>query len=345
MPADSPRLPRAPASALGPTGAPRFGAYAGSLGAADLSPLSPPGLLAGLRHAALTRRWQSVVLAGRDHVVALDVIEGGLLAGGSIWVAERRSGELLFDRAGAGLPGLSATVGARPGAGARASFVGPGIALAIERRSDRYQLEADVGDGLRLEARLDAGGGPEPFSLVAPLPGAGVRAAQAAGPLPVDGLLTVRGREVPLGGALATIEFGAGIFPREISWRKLTAAGRSGGRAVALHLVDGLPGPAPEDGGEGVLLVDPGPVLLPAVAFEVDPASTSSPWRIASEDGRVELIFRPGAIHREARTLLLLSTRRVQLAGELSGHLPGPGGERLHVADLAARAEETWSRG
>lgn len=338
-------LPRAPGDALGPTGAPRLGAYRGSLGQVDLSPLAPPGLLASVRHAAREKRWQRVVLGTESRVISVSIVDAGALAGGGIWVADRATGEVVFDRSAGGVSGLSARVGSRPGPGARATFAAPGMELTLERRSDRFQLEADLGSSLSLEAFLDARGAPEPFALVAPLPGDGLRVAQVTGPLPVEGVLSVRGRRTPLDGGLAVLTFGAGLFPRESAWRAVSAAGRlPDGRPVALHLAEGLPGLAEGDGGEDVLLLGAGPTRLPAVSFQADPRSLTAPWRIASRDGAVDLLFRPAASHRESRELLLVALRTTQLAGLLSGQVPGPDGAPLEVSGLAAVVEDLSAR-
>jgi hypothetical protein len=93
-----------------------------------------------------------------------------------------------------------------------------------------------------------------------------------------------------------------------------------------------------------VLLVDRGPLRLPAVSFQADPASLSAPWRITSPDGAVDLAFRPVASHRESRELVLVALRSTQLAGELSGRVPGPGGAPLELEGLAAVVEDLSAR-
>jgi hypothetical protein len=338
-------LLRAPADALGPTGEPRLGRYVGSLGRVELASLAPEGMVASLRHAARSKRWQRALLALPGHLLFLEILDGGTLAGGSTWIAERTSGEVLFDRDAAGLTGLNVRVGERPGAGARASFTAPGVALGLERRADRYRLTADLGGSLQLDVMLDTQQAPEPFSLVASLPGGGLRAAQLTGPLPIEGKLEVRGRPVPLDGALAVLEYGAGLFPHEVGWRKVTAVGRlANGRPAALHLVDGLPGATNEDGADDVLLLGSGPVALPPVVVEIDPGTAIAPCRILSSDGSVDLTFQPAAAHRDSRGLLLVSLATTQLAGTLSGTLPGPGGRPLQVDGLACVLEDRAAR-
>jgi hypothetical protein len=328
---------------MGPTG-PRLGAYAGWLGRDGLSALAPPGLLASLRHGVRERRWQQALLVTPAHLVVVAIVDAGPIAAGTLWLVDRASGEVLFDRTAPGLPGLNARVADRPGAGARASFAAPGMDLLLERRSDRFQLTADLGP-VRLDAYLDTRGTPDPFALVAPLPEAGVRVAQLSGPLRLSGHLEVRGQRHLLEDGLAALDFGAGVFPREVAWRRLTAAGRlEGGAPVLLHLAEGLGGLGPEDGGEDVLLGEGGPRRLPAVAIEADPRSATAPWQLASRDGAIALSFQPQASHREARHLLLLSTRRTQLLGTLSGRLPAPGGGVLEVRGLPALAEDLAAR-
>ena len=345
MISSSPALPRAPADALGPTGEPRLGRYAGSLGRVELSRLTPDGMMASLRHGARVKRWQRVLLALPGHLLFIEILDGGTLAGGSTWIAERASGEVLFDRDAAGITGLNVRVGERPGAGARASFTAPGVALGLERRADRFRLSADLGDTLQLDAMLDTHDAPEPFALVAGLPEEGLRATQLTGPLAVTGRLEVRGRSVALEGGLAVVEYGAGLFPREIGWRKATAAGRlADGRPLALHVVDGLPGANNDDGADDVLLIGAGPVALPPVVIEIDAGTAISPSRFLSPDGSVDLVFQPAAVHRDSRGLLLVTLSTTQLAGELSGTLPGPGGRPLQVKGLACLLEDRTAR-
>jgi hypothetical protein len=338
-------LLRAPADALGPTGEPRLGRYLGSLGRVELASLAPDGVMASLRHAARTKRWQRVQLALPGHLLFLEILDGGTLAGGSAWIAERSTGEVLFDRDAVGLSGLNVRVGERPGAGARASFTAPGVALGLERRADRFRLTADLGDSLQLDVRLDTRDAPEPFSLVAALPEGGLRAAQVTGPLSLEGTLEVRGQPLSLEGGLAVLEYGAGLFPNQVAWRKATAVGRlADGRPLAIHLVDGLPGQGSDDGADDVLLIGSGPVALPPVVVEIDPGTAVAPCRILSPDGSVDLTFQPVAAHRDSRSLLLVSLATTQLAGELAGTLPGPGGGRLQVSGLACVLEDRSAR-
>ena len=80
------------------------------------------------------------------------------------------------------------------------------------------------------------------------------------------------------------------------------------------------------------------------VVVEADPRAASAPWRVVSLDGAVELTFSPAASHREGRDLLLASLQVTQLAGTLSGRIPGPDGAPLTLDGLPALAEDLTAR-
>jgi len=333
-------LPRAPTDAIGPEG-PRLGRHAGWLGRADLSSLSPPGLLDSLRHALRERRWQRALLCGRDHLVLVHLEDGGPLASGLLWVVEQGSGRVLVEQAAVGLPGVSGQVGDRPGAGARASFAATGLTLALERRSDRFQLDAAAGE-VRLAATLDTRGAPDPQALVALTGEDGLRVAQVSGPLALGGWLEVAGVRHRLEGGAAALDFASAVLPAAAAWRRLTAISPAGAPSRLLHLAAGPdtgaaargPGDHP---GESVLLGPGGPVPLPPVILE--PAAEPGRWH-ATGGGGLALTFRAAAIHREARERLGRSSQRTFLVGTLAGRLPAEEGGFLEVGEWPAMAED-----
>jgi hypothetical protein len=76
------------------------------------------------------------------------------------------------------------------------------------------------------------------------------------------------------------------------------------------------------------------------VVIEIDPGTSVAPCRLLSPDGTVDLTFQPAAAHRDSRGLMLVTLSTTQLAGELSGTLPGPGGRPLSVSGLACVLED-----
>ncbi len=330
-------FPPAPPAALGPDGAPRFGAFAGAIGRVDVAPLAGGGVRGLLRRALRLKRWQWGCAATDAVLVSFAVFDAGFVVGAFAFAVDRASGEKVLDGGWLGLPGLSGSVGDHPGTGARAVFAAAGTTLRFERRSDRYQASLAL-PGAAMELSLDTRGAPAPFSLVAPVPGGAVNVTQKAGALPCAGELRCRDRAWSLDGGLGGLDYTQGLLARSTEWRWAFGVGRlADGTPLALNLVEGFNDGEP---GENVLLAGRGPSPLPACAFAPAAGGMEKGCRIASADGRVDLEFRGGPSHRESRNLLLVRSRFVQVAGAFAGTLPGPDGVPLRVAALPGVAEE-----
>jgi hypothetical protein len=328
----APVLPPSPGSALDAAGRLRAGAYRGELEDAGVGALAGAGPLGALRRLASLKRWHHALLASDELLVTIAVVDGGYAASGFVFAVERRSGEVLLDRAHLALP-LAAFVNDRPGRGARATLHLARGRLLLERRSDRYQVLAELGSGARLDAELDAAAGPAPFTLVAAEGGA-VRVTQKSGALPLTGELRVGRRRFALDGGYGGLDYTQGLLPRATRWRWAYGTGRGpGGGALAFNLAEGFG--APED----VLLAGDGPVPLPPCRFEHDREHPLRPWRMRSADGAVDLRFTPAAVHAERRELGLVRTRFLQVAGAFDGRLPAPGGP-LRVERLPGVCED-----
>jgi len=337
----SPPLPDAPPALLDPAGAPRLGAYAGSLPEVDLAALAAPGLAGRLRHLARAKRWTYALAVSDGVLAALAIVEAGWFAGGFAWALDRATGTVLWEGSAAGLPGRHAAVNGRPAEGARARLAAGGLALSVERDGTRWRLAASAGKAFALDAALDAAGAPAPFTLVAPVPGGGVRVTQKAAALAASGAVRAAGRTFSLDGGSGGVDFTAGLLARETSWRWAFGTGRAGGAPLGFNLCEGF-GIPPGDPGENAAFAGGAPWRLPPVAFGV--GGESSPWRISSAGGEVDLAFRPAGAHRESRHLGILSTRFTQVAGTFEGRIPLPGGGAVAVSGFPGVVEDHWAR-
>jgi hypothetical protein len=335
-------FPPAPGSPLGVAGEPRFGGYAGSMELVDLAPLAGQGLKGLLRRRLRRKRWQWAMVATDEVLAALAIVDAGYFATAFAFATDRAAGAMLFDRSLFGVPGLSASVGDRPGAGLRAFLDTPGGSVRVERRSDRYHLWLALGSEARLDCLLDTRGAPAPFSLVAAVPGGMANVTQKSGGLPASGTLECGGRSFQLDGGLGGLDYTQGILAPRTAWRWAFGAGRlRDGSALSFNLVEGFNA---GEVTENVVFHGAGPAPLPACAFRFQEGPTS-PCRIASADGRVDLAFRPGPAHREEKNLIVVRSRFFQVAGAFSGRLPGPAGAALEVESLPGLVEDqdvTW---
>lgn len=327
----------APTSVLDAAGAPRFGAYAGGLEHVEVGPVAGTGLGGFLRRLASLKRWHHAFVATDELVLTLAVVDAGYAASGFVFAVERAGGAVLLDRTYLA-PAPAAWVNDCPGAGARATLFTPTATLRLERRSDRYQLVAELGRRGRLEAVLDASAAPAPFTLVARVPGGDVHVTQKSGALPAAGELRCGSRRFSLGGGFGGLDYTQGLLARRTRWRWAYATGRAaGGEPLALNLADGIDDEAGPD--EDVLFLGEGPRPLPRCTFEHDPERPLEPWRLQGGDGALDLRFTPLAVHREDRNLALVRARFVQVAGIFDGHLPGPAGA-VPVAGLPGVCED-----
>ena len=335
-----PTLPDAPVEAIGPSGAPAFGAFAGSLDRVELLRASPAGRL---RRTAQEKRWLFAFAVGDEAMVAAAVVEAGWFAAGFAWVLDRSKGTLVFDRSAAGLPGLNARVDERPGEGARATFSGSGLSIDVRGSSAGYEWTMAGPGGLRAELALVASAAPAPFVLVTRVAGPGIRVTQKRGGLAATGSVRLAGRTLRLDGGTGGVDTTHGLLARETGWRWAFGTGRlQDGAPVAFNLAEGFGGVPQGDPGENALFVGAGPVRLPPVSFAFDRRDPRAPWRVSAADGSIDLAFAPVAVHREVKNLVVLRTRFVQVPGTFTGFVRTLGG-LVEVAGLPGVVEDHWA--
>jgi hypothetical protein len=335
-------LPPAPREPLDETGAPRLGAFSGSLERVDLSPLMGTGLHARWNAATRQKTWQYAMLTSREVIAALAIVDLGYASNCFCFVVERQKRAVLFERSFLGLPGISASVGERPGVGARASFHGGGAEVHFERVNDKYLGTARIGSELSLHFTLETADLAPALTVVVPTRGGVLNVSQKWSGMPAQGALSVGERHFDLAGGFGGLDYTRGLLGRETLWRWAFGAGvDSRGNRVGFNLGEGLNSALC---GENALWSGAAPALLPEVRFTFERAEPLSPWHIRSEDGSVDLTFHGAGAHREARNLLLAKSRFVQVAGEFSGRLRGPGGSAVEVTGLPGMVEDQFAR-
>ena len=336
-------LPVAPASPLDDTGAPRIGAYAGSMESVDLGPLRGTGLRGRLRQLTKEKRWTFVMLTSREVVCCFAIVDLTYASNCFIFVADRNDKKMIVEKSFLGLPGLSAHVAERPGAGARASFSAKGAELHIERVGAKYLGTARVDDGkLSLNFTLDTQPAAPAVTLIVPVQGGILNCTQKWSGLPAHGSLVVGDKRYDLDGGFGGMDYTYGLLARETIWRWGFASGlATDGTPVGFNVGEGVNSAVP---GENALWHGNQPCYLPDVRFTFDRQSPLDPWRIQSDDGSVDLRFTGVGFHREARNLVVAASKFVQVAGEFSGKLRGRGGKVIEVSGLPGVVEDQFVR-
>jgi hypothetical protein len=335
------------------------GAFEGSLEVVDwaevrageaLGPVA--SALARAKRLLQHKRWWYAAVSTPEVLVSTAIVHLGYVVNAFVFAADLPGRRLLFQRSFLGLPGLSATIAPRPGAGASASFRARGAHIGLARggvSGAPCTLRVRVA-GLSLDAALEVTG-TRPLSWIGPIRGGEgglANCTQKIAGAPVSGRLVVHGRDVPLDGALGGLDFTDGLLARETAWRWAFAQGAAtSGEIIGLNLVEGFnePGATPETAlGEDAVWIGGRPCPLGPARFDHDRDDPHRPWRVTTACGAAELRFTPGGRHAETHDLGLARSRFLQVAGTWDGRITLDGVERnlVRVPGVAEDQAVRW---
>lgn len=318
-------------------GEPATGRYEGRIGRLEWDALDElrrrPAWWPRLRH----KRWQYLGLGGDDVFLGLAIVDLGWACTAFAYAFDRASGQLLADWSQDGLRGCSGALSPEPVDGAWARFRGPGAHLRWqhEAATDAIDLQVRV-PGLSVQARILLQRSQAFLLAVGPVEGGAAHATQKSPALAVEGWAEAGGRRHDLACTTASLDSSHGLLPHDTRWRWASAhrpglgfnlqAGYFGDQENALWLHDRL-------------------IPLGAARFEFDPAQPLQPWRVSTDDGLLDLVFRPEGARAARRHLGLVSSRYVQPVGTFHGTVrASPGGRPVAVSDLLGVTEDHHSR-
>lgn len=339
-------LARAPDSVVDGKGAPAFGTYQGSISQVDYGALSAP-MRPGLRARLLRhKRWAYCFLATGEVAVLGAVVDLTYSGGGFMMAVDLRDGRVLADAAAMAARPLS-EVNDWPNEGLRARLRLPWMNVAIERpeKADRFRWTASLWRPnpfpqrtVGLSAELLAIGGAPPLTLVAPVEGGTVNMTQKWSAMLAFGTLRAGGREYLLDGGVGGMDYTNGLLARRTAWRWAFAAGRlSDGTPVGLNLVEGFN--EAQGCSENGVWVDRQLYPVGRATFQYNKRELLDPWQVRTDDGAVELSFRPLAVHREERNMKLVQSHFAQPLGLYSGVLK-VGGRTVELSGVPGVTEE-----
>jgi hypothetical protein len=236
-----------------------------------------------------------------------------------VYVYDMETGEL-FSRSFRSPLGLGLSLADNPVSGeSRFSWPGADIRMGFQAQPRQKSLSVSIGDDFRLEAVMPESGF-EPMSLCTRVGYTGWVYTNKTACLDVQGSLRWQGRSFDFGslGAMGHHDFSAGHMRRETCWNWACFSGESGGLRLGLNLSCGVNETSYT---ENCFWVDGKLIKVNLTRFHFDSEDILKPWRVWSDDGRVELRFTALGMHREQVNAGIVATNFRQLFGRFDGEL------------------------
>jgi hypothetical protein len=301
----------------------------GGLPRVELGGLKGPFKVPWMARALSHKRWAYAMIATPEVMLVLNVADLGYSALGYAVAVDLLERRVLSDDGFLGPPGPLGRVGDAPGRGLDAYFRTLGASLSLRRPQAAERLVLDVKilglraqhrAALRVRAEVLGEGGPPPLVAIAPVEQGWVNVTQKQAGLLSFGTLLAGGRTYGLDGGVAGLDYTQGLLARRTAWRWAMALGRlADGAPIGINLVEGFN----EGKGANENAAWVGNQLFPLgrARFEYRKDDPLEPWRVRTDDGKVDLEMRPFHVHREQRNLGFARSRFLEPLGHFSGTL------------------------
>lgn len=341
-PPPGPRLPKAGQGVV-EEGAPAFGAFHGSFDQIAWNTLGGEHAHGRLWHLLHHKKWVYAGFAGPELFGALAIFQAGYLASSWVYVFSRSEKKFLAQKSILAAPRLEVKVGERPAFGLDARFSRGKRAASVTREVGSMLYVVKVAwDGLAIDVALDTRWHGQALTAVCPIEGGVANATQKTGPLPARGKIVVDGRTLLLDGATegwGSLDYTNGLLARDTDWRWASMAGRvKEGPAIGLNLVTGFNQPRTGTG-ENAVWVERDLIPVGRARIDCDQERPEAPWHVSTEDGVVDLEFRPEGKRAEDVDIKLVKSSYVQPLGTYHGTIKSPEGKPIAIDGLPGVAE------
>ncbi|HYD78371.1 MAG TPA: DUF2804 domain-containing protein [Paucimonas sp.] len=328
-------LPPAPIHLPAAGGEIAFGRYAGLVDGIDWSKLARPHARSRWWRRFHHKRWQYVALATEDLFCGIAIVDIGWTNTAFAYAFDRKLRREIGSYRQDGVPGLTARLANRPGESSSFRYLSNRIDFLSGERPGEFRLQLRCGR-FEIDAQIDSRHA-APFLLaVGAVEGGSVHATQKSPALGLTGEVRCDGNRYQLEGGTASLDYSNGLLARETSWRWASAHGPDHG----FNLQAGYFG-----GNENALWLDGELIPLGAARFVHDALNPMAPWRIHTEDGLLDLVFRPEGMRREDKNLLVAASRYVQPIGVFEGWIrPSAEAQPRRIDRLVGVTEDHYSR-
>jgi hypothetical protein len=138
---------------------------------------------------------------------------------------------------------------------------------------------------------------------------------------------------------LANLDWGRGIWEYDSFWVWSSASGLlEDGRRIGLNLGFGFGDTSQAT--ENCIILDGIVHKLEEVTYDYSNKDFKAPWKMKSEDGRIDLVFTP-FFERAAKTdILIIKSEVHQMFGHYNGFAVLDSGEKIEINNLIGWSEE-----
>lgn len=294
------------------------------------------------------KRWDYYAVTTPTHFFAFTLAHLGYLGTAFTYVMDLESGhyheESVIVPLGRGieLP-RNSTAG-------ESSFSSKRVQMRFSIESDQRRIVAHwprfEGKGLSADFRLALPPEHESLVIVIPIRGKRFYYNRKINCMSASGTIDYAGRRFELQPqtCLGNLDWGRGVWEYNSFWVWNSASGfdPASGRRIGLNLGFGFGDTTAAT--ENALIVDGRIHKLGHVDFAYNPRDFKEPWRIASRDGRLALLFTP-FFQRDAKTnLAIINSEMHQILGRYTGTVRTDGGETLCLDGLTGFVEEHHAR-
>jgi hypothetical protein len=143
-------------------------------------------------------------------------------------------------------------------------------------------------------------------------------------------------------GAFAVLDWGRGVWPWSCRWLWGSASGLVEGRSFGFNIGYGFGDTRAAS--ENMVFCGGRAHKIGRLAIDFDEGDFLKPWRVSSEDGRLELTLRPSLDRSSSTDFGLLASIQHQVFGLWSGFAILDDGSRLEIEDLRGFCEKVVNR-
>ncbi|MDP2227773.1 MAG: DUF2804 domain-containing protein [Moraxellaceae bacterium] len=263
-----------------------------------------------------------------------------------IYTVDMKTGEMVTRTFRSPL-GLGMTLANNPVDGS-SRFRLPGVDIRMGYRDQPREksLYVKVGDWLEIDAVMPETGF-EPMSVCTRTAYTGWVYTNKMAGLPLQGHIIRHGTPADLAqlGAMGSHDFSCGHMRRETYWNWACLSGTGlaadGTRhAIGLNLTCGVNETSFSD---NCLWLDGRRIKTTLARFDFDAHNILAPWRVCSDDGRVDLCFTAVGMHRETMDVKLLASNFRQIFGRFDGVLRTDKGD-IRVAGVPGFVEDQYAK-